>query len=31
MALFSCDFYSEALEVSTSMKVILPQQTRQAR
>jgi putative tributyrin esterase len=28
MALVSCDFYSEALEVSTSMTVILPQQTR---
>jgi len=28
MALISCDFYSDALEVSTSMTVILPQQTR---
>jgi putative tributyrin esterase len=28
MALVNCDFFSEALEVSTSMTVILPQQTR---
>lgn len=28
MALLSCDFYSDALEVSTSMTVILPQETR---
>jgi S-formylglutathione hydrolase FrmB len=28
MALVSCDFFSEALEVSSSMTVILPQETR---
>jgi putative tributyrin esterase len=28
MALVRCDFYSDALEVSTSMTVILPQETR---
>lgn len=28
MALISCDFYSDVLEVSTSMTVLLPQQTR---
>jgi S-formylglutathione hydrolase FrmB len=28
MALVSCDFHSEALELSTSMTVILPQETR---
>jgi putative tributyrin esterase len=28
MALVNCDFFSDALEVSTSMTVILPQQTR---
>jgi putative tributyrin esterase len=28
MALINCDFYSETLELSTSMTVLLPQQTR---
>src|SRR4051795_761569 len=28
MALVHCDFYSDALEVSTSMTVLLPQETR---
>jgi S-formylglutathione hydrolase FrmB len=28
MALINCDFYSEMLELSTSMTVLLPQQTR---
>jgi putative tributyrin esterase len=28
MALISCDFYSDVLELSTSMTVILPQETR---
>ncbi|MBA2694757.1 MAG: alpha/beta hydrolase [Ornithinimicrobium sp.] len=28
MALITCDFYSDVLEVSTSMTVLLPQQTR---
>ena len=28
MALINCDFYSEVLELSTSMTVLLPQQTR---
>jgi putative tributyrin esterase len=28
MALITCDFYSDALELSTSMTVLLPQQTR---
>ena len=29
MALINCDFYSEALGLSTSMKVILPEEGRQ--